>query len=214
MTRIPFNELRTGDIAIRKDGVILTLFYNEGWHFMSKSDVSRFNDYYSEYGKFFDRLGRDCDIASIYRNPSFKDGKIELGELIWDGSIDWSRVKVNTPIYVKSLISKEWVIRHFAFYKNGFVFTYKDGMTSFTVPNKETDVTAWVYAKLVEAESEDEHEQIKPCPFCGGDDLTRGTYKVNSADQVWYIECKSCGVRIDNFFASAKEAEDKWNRRV
>ena len=65
--------------------------------------------------------------------------------------VDWSKVKVDTPILVKTTEGKEWVRRYFAKYKNGEVYAGCDGATSWTADN-EYDVNPWKYAKLAESE--------------------------------------------------------------
>ena len=67
--------------------------------------------------------------------------------------VDWSKVKVDTPILVRQTEDGEWLRRHFAKYEGGIVYTWKDALTSWTVLHDE-DVTAWKYAKLAESEEE------------------------------------------------------------
>ena len=59
---------------------------------------------------------------------------------------DWSKVEVDTPIYVKDNSSKNWNKRYFAKYYNGNVYAFKDGKTSWT--SIENDICCWKYAKL------------------------------------------------------------------
>ena len=61
---------------------------------------------------------------------------------------DWSKVKVDTPILVKNSEDKMWRKRHFAKYKNGNVYAWSDGLTSWTA----YDMMVWKYAKLAENE--------------------------------------------------------------
>ena len=61
---------------------------------------------------------------------------------------DWSKVKVDTPILVKNSEDKMWRKRHFAKYKNGNVYAWSDGLTSWTA----YDMMSWKYAKLAENE--------------------------------------------------------------
>lgn len=63
--------------------------------------------------------------------------------------VDWSKVKVDTPILVRQVEKEEWIKRHFAKYENGLVYTWKDSRTSWTSLYEE-EVTAWKYAKLAE----------------------------------------------------------------
>lgn len=65
--------------------------------------------------------------------------------------IDWSKVKVDTPILVKNTEKEEWEKRHFARFKNGKVYAWYDGLTSWSTAG-EDDVNFWKYAKLAESE--------------------------------------------------------------
>lgn len=63
--------------------------------------------------------------------------------------VDWSKVAVDTPIYVREHESNAWEKRHFAFFKNGKVYSWLSGVTSWTA--ERTDyVFSWRYAKLAE----------------------------------------------------------------
>ena len=64
--------------------------------------------------------------------------------------VDWSKVEVDTPILVKNSEDEEWRKRHFAKYKNGNVYAWSDGLTSWTAYDK----MVWNYAKLSEDEEE------------------------------------------------------------
>ena len=65
--------------------------------------------------------------------------------------VDWSKVKVDTPILVRNNEDKEWVNRYFAKFADGKVYAWVSGATSWTVED-EYDVTFWKYAKLAESE--------------------------------------------------------------
>lgn len=65
--------------------------------------------------------------------------------------VDWSKVKVDTPILVKSFKEAEWERRYFSKFKNGEVYAWKYGATSWTA-NNEYAVISWKYAKLAESE--------------------------------------------------------------
>lgn len=67
--------------------------------------------------------------------------------------VDWSKVKVDTPILVKDILKSEWIKRYFAKYENGRVYAWKEGKTSWSAIN-EHNVNSWNYAKLAESEEE------------------------------------------------------------
>ena len=65
--------------------------------------------------------------------------------------VNWSEVKIDTPILVRDHESQEWDTRHFAKYEDGVIYTWDGGSTSWT---SKGNVTEWKYAKLVEGEEE------------------------------------------------------------
>ena len=51
-------------------------------------------------------------------------------------------------------------------------------------------------------------EQLKPCPFCGGD-----AFADNGPAHIWYVQCQEC--LIDGVLKPTKaEAIEAWNRRA
>lgn len=67
--------------------------------------------------------------------------------------VDWSKVKVDTPILVRNHEDTEsttvvWVKRYFAEYKDGLVYAWTNGRTSWN----EDEMYGWQYAKLAENE--------------------------------------------------------------
>lgn len=68
----------------------------------------------------------------------------------WEEPVDWTKVKVDTPILVRDITDCEWTRRHFAKYENGRVYVWNGGSTSWTT---ETTMT-WDYAKLAERNEE------------------------------------------------------------
>lgn len=64
--------------------------------------------------------------------------------------VDWSKVEVDTPILVKGTEEGDWRKRYFSKYKNGQVYAWHDGLTSWTaIGGCER---SWKYAKLAESE--------------------------------------------------------------
>ena len=62
--------------------------------------------------------------------------------------VDWSKVKVDTAIYVKASKYGNWFKRYFAEYKNGKIYTWGNGLTS----HDTSRMMEWKYAKLAESE--------------------------------------------------------------
>ncbi|WAX23062.1 Lar family restriction alleviation protein [Vibrio phage 13VT501A] len=53
--------------------------------------------------------------------------------------------------------------------------------------------------------------QLKPCPFCGGE-VYHGEYSAYSCDSSFdAIVCDECGVYFDSQNESNKDASDRWN---
>lgn len=64
--------------------------------------------------------------------------------------IDWSKVPVDTPIFVRNSIDDKWLPRYFCKYENKRVYTWCNGATSWSA---EGHTLARKYAKLVEEKS-------------------------------------------------------------
>lgn len=65
------------------------------------------------------------------------------------GIVDWSKVKVDTPIFVRDSEDDVWKCRYFAKYDCGRVYTWADGRTSWS--NKIADIPiSWKYVQLAE----------------------------------------------------------------
>lgn len=75
-----------------------------------------------------------------------KDQLIDIGEYL--GVVDWSKVKVDTPILVRDCEISRWEKRYFASFENGKVHAWNGGTTSWSAENKNT--MSWKYAKLAE----------------------------------------------------------------
>ena len=71
--------------------------------------------------------------------------------------VDWGNVEVDTPILVRNSEYGEWFKRHFAEYKNGKVYTWDNGYTSWTACGY---MGAWNYAKLTEDEKECKEPEV------------------------------------------------------
>ena len=65
-----------------------------------------------------------------------------------ESKVDWSKVNVDTPILVGEG-DGEWVKRYFAEYKDGIVYAWCGGSTSWDANNM---MMSWKYAKLAESE--------------------------------------------------------------
>lgn len=97
------------------------------------------------YECLFSRSNLNCSHTAL--NWLFTEYKEEKEK----PKVDWSKVKVDTPILVRNNEDKEWVNRYFAKFADGKVYAWVCGATSWTVDD-EYDVTFWKYAKLAESE--------------------------------------------------------------
>lgn len=61
--------------------------------------------------------------------------------------VDWSKVPVDTKILVR-VLRGDWVKRYFSHAKNGVVYAFDNGCTSWT--SSDDMVSSWKYAKLAE----------------------------------------------------------------
>lgn len=57
-------------------------------------------------------------------------------------------------------------------------------------------------------------EELKPCPFCGSDDIDYGIMS-GTMKGFDYIQCQNCGAEIRSINNGKYiEAIEAWNRRV
>ena len=85
--------------------------------------------------------------------------KCRMLQMIWlmedyekpeEPEIDWSKIKVDTPVLVKDREYEEWKKRHFAKYEHGRVYVWNNGSTSWSACR----MYDYKYAKLAESEEE------------------------------------------------------------
>ena len=70
--------------------------------------------------------------------------------------IDWSKIKVDTPVLVKDRENEEWKKRHFAKYEFGRVHVWNNGSTSWSACR----MYDYKYAKLPEDEKKCEESEV------------------------------------------------------
>ena len=95
----------------------------------------------------------ECNMCELYSEESYCFDRTDnwLFSEYKEPEVDWSKVKVDTPILVKNTEAEEWQKRHFARFKNGKVYAWYDGLTSWSTAG-EDHVNSWKYAKLAESE--------------------------------------------------------------
>ena len=75
---------------------------------------------------------------------------VKLVEDQKEPEIDWSKIKVDTPILVRDNKDNKWLKRYFAKYEDGKVYAWLGENTSYTT----CSAAKWKYAKLEESEEE------------------------------------------------------------
>lgn len=74
----------------------------------------------------------------------YNDGRQDCDDIVEHSP--WSDVPVDAKIFVRDHEGDEWVARHFACYKDGGVYAWARGSTSFTTDEK----ISWAFVKLAE----------------------------------------------------------------
>lgn len=130
--------------------------YNDGWRYivadkydnmyLTNEKPSMFDDVdevrISSCKKYIGITGVMAALPKLSANEVF-----DIAEEL--GIVDWSKVKVDTPILVSDTKDGKWVKRYFAFLKDGKVSAWVSGATSWSADGNE-DVLKWEYAKLAE----------------------------------------------------------------
>lgn len=81
--------------------------------------------------------------------------RCKMLQMLWlleeyeEPEVDWSKIKIDTPILVRDFEDAKWAKRHFAKYEDGKVYAWSNGVTSWTT---EGHGVMWNYAKLAESE--------------------------------------------------------------
>lgn len=92
------------------------------------------------------RISQWSDRVDI-RSTCFteENQRIDIAEYL--GIVDWSKVVVDTPIFVRNRIEDVWKCRYFAKYEDGKVYTWCGGRTSWSNVISDEPVN-WNYAEL------------------------------------------------------------------
>ena len=133
---------------------LLQKLYDDGWRYivadkydnmyLTNEKPSMFDDVdevrISSCKKYIGITGVMATLPKLSANEVFS---IE-DEL---GIVDWSKVKVDTPVFVRDSENDVWECRYFAKYEYEKVYTWVDGRTSWS--NKIADVpVGWKYVQL------------------------------------------------------------------
>lgn len=90
-----------------------------------------------------------CDICEIHKNPNCDVNFAEWCKKEYQ-EVDWSKISVDTKVYVRDSKNEQWLPRYFAKYDEytDSVMTYDNGATSWSGRSELTN--RWNYAKLAE----------------------------------------------------------------
>ena len=115
-------------------------------------------------GKWLERHSAKYENGDVYAWIDGQTSWTGVDEIKWkyaklaegekeceEPKVDWSKVEVDTPILVRDAKYRRWVKRYFAEYKDGIVYAWCGGSTSWDANNM---MMPWKYAKLVESEEE------------------------------------------------------------
>lgn len=95
-------------------------------------------------------ITQSCDDCIFNRHCALEAKKQWLKQEHVE-QVDWSKVKVDTPILVKRSKEAEWERRYFAKFVDGKVYAWMGGATSWTA-DSEYRMNFWEYAKLAQIE--------------------------------------------------------------
>lgn len=118
--------------------------------------------------EFVNKLRLYCKNHNCKQSVPFGDSKCDLSEceccteeisfddfkkiMEYEPPVDWSKIPVDTKIYVKNLKNEWWGKRYFSHCTpDGKVHAFCYGTTSFTA---EDGTSPWNYAKLAEVEDD------------------------------------------------------------
>lgn len=133
---------------------LLQKLYDDGWRyivgsaddyvFITKSEPNVVNGLFRSVGIW--EIYKHIELKSVL--PSLERGEVmNIAEEL--GIVDWSKVEVDTPIFVRMSDEEVWKCRYFAMYEDGEVYAWQLGRTSWSNVIKNSPI-AWKYAKLAE----------------------------------------------------------------
>lgn len=149
------SDLKTGHIVILNNGdrlIVIRDFYMRGkYRDILYDGFKNYWDSISSYDEYMRcKYDENRDIKKVLEVSSPFDYKWTISskeEVIWERSeddINWARIEVDTPIWVKKSKDSEWIPRYFAKYEDGKVWAWTFGATSYTIDS----CNSWKYAKL------------------------------------------------------------------
>lgn len=94
---------------------------------------------------------RDCIFSRVEcSEPSCEEKTKEWSEQEYvEPPVDWTKVPVDTKVYVRDFDNGLWIPRHFAKFEDGKIVTWNNGATSFSTDGFN-NVSKWNQGKLAE----------------------------------------------------------------
>lgn len=92
-----------------------------------------------------------CSCNAISCNVCTALKSIWLMQEYKEPEVDWSKIKVDTPILVRESLDEPLHRRYFAKYEDEKVYAWEVGATSWTAEGRSE---SWEYAELIEVENE------------------------------------------------------------
>lgn len=142
---------------LTQDGIVLYFksMYNLGFNFLFYNPDDGAYTISEKEPNFRDVTFMYCDgrvkhLTGVLAKTVAKellDGRNYIAFEDYVDCIDWSKVPVDTPILVQDIKGNGYVRRYFAKYKDGKIYAWKDGTTSWTAESNGY-ITVWNYAKL------------------------------------------------------------------
>lgn len=137
--------------------IMLKTLYQNGWRYINR--IGQSDSFYVSVEKpllYKDGPFHTCHGAKHYLEGTLcvliadaLNGYNSVKITDYVDIVDWSTVKVDTPVLVKSVKDGKWKRRYFAFYNGGHVYTWDRGATSWST-NSNENVSWWNYTKLAE----------------------------------------------------------------
>lgn len=130
---------------------LLQKLYDDGWRYLVEEYCGKV--WLTTEKPKIDELGsvelvRNCAMVSCIRDILPKTNLNQYLSIAEElGIVDWSKVPVDTPIFVRNSNEEVWKCRYFAMYEDGDVYAWQLGRTSWSNLIKNLPV-AWKYAKL------------------------------------------------------------------